>query len=242
MTEIERVAVVTGSESGIGFAVAHLFLTEGYRVIGADLNNLDTENHRNDRFLFIPTDVADARELEGMFSIVESKFGRLDVLVNCAGITSMDSVDRITDDDWNRMMDVNLKSVFFASRRALDIMKLRRSGKIVNVSSNAGKSVGKAVGAHYSASKAGVISLTRSLAVHASEFGVNVNCVAPGPTHTPMTEGWEESVHRELRRTIPLGRFAEPLEVAYAIAFLVSNQSDYITGETLNVNGGLLMD
>lgn len=237
-----RVAIVTGSESGIGYAVTEVLLANEYIVVGADLNNRNTPHERSGNFTFVPTDVTSTRELDSLFSSTINRFGRLDALVNSAGVTGLDTIYEITDESWNRIIDVNLKAVFFTSQKALTIMTDQGFGKIVNLSSNAGKSGGKAVGAHYSASKAGVICLTRSLAQYAAEFGVHVNCVAPGPTRTPMTDEWEEQVSRSLIGKIPLGRFAEPSEIAEAIMFLLSEKSDFITGETLNVNGGLLMD
>ena len=220
-----RVAIVTGSESGIGYEVVTILLDSVFSVVGADLNNRNTSHNRHNNFTFVPTNVTDPKELDALFELVRDKFGRLDVLVNSAGITGLESVPDISGEAWDRMMDVNLKSVFFACQKALGIMKPQGSGKIVNLSSNAGKGGGKSVGAHYAASKAGVICLTRSLAMYASDFGVNVNCVAPGPTRTPMTKGWDSEVSKSLQDKIPMGRFAEPSEIAEAIMFLVSEKS-----------------
>lgn len=242
MEEIERVVIVTGSESGIGLAVTQLLLESGCHVVGADISNRNNPHEDHPRFSFIPTDVTIDDEIDGLFAAVLHRFGRLDVLFNCAGITSLDPISAITSESWDSMFAVNLKAVFFCSKRALEIMERQGFGRIINVASNAGKSGGKAVGAHYSASKAGVICLTRSMAMHAAEYNITVNCVAPGPTSTPMTAGWDKEVQRSLVDKIPLGRFAEPVEVAEAIVFLASEAARYITGETLNVNGGLLMD
>jgi NAD(P)-dependent dehydrogenase (short-subunit alcohol dehydrogenase family) len=162
--------------------------------------------------------------------------------LNCAGITSLENVNSLTPEKWDNMLNINLRAVFFCCQRALKIMKEQKHGKIVNISSNAGVGGGKAVGVHYSASKAGVICLTKSLALYAADFNVNVNCVAPGPTQTPMTDEWEKNVYEKLRQAIPFKRFAAPEEIAEAILFLASDKSGFITGETLNVNGGLLMD
>ena len=236
------VAVITGAESGIGEQTAKKLLENSCHVIGLDFSRTTNGNHKNPNYQLIQIDITDLEKMQKTIDAVHRDWGRIDILVNCAGVTSLQKVDDIKPADWDRIMDINLKAVFFCCQTVLKYMKVVKRGKIINISSNAGKEGGKAVGAHYSASKAGVISLTRSLALDAAEYNININCVAPGPTKTSMTQDWDEGTNKKLKEKIPLGRFAAPEEIAEAIAFLASDSADFITGETLNVNGGLLMD
>ncbi len=215
----------------------------GHRVLGADLRRncgLGTA-HADAPYTFRRTDVTKNDQVQRLFDAVAKDDEPLDVLFNCAGVTSLTPIPEISLEEWDRMFAVNLRAVFLCSQMALDIMIPQGRGKIINVASNAGRGAGKRVGAHYSASKAGVISLTQSFALYAAEHRITVNCVAPGPTTTPMTDGWTPDTVERLKSAIPLGRFATPEEVAEAMVFLASNKADFITGETLNVNGGLLM-
>lgn len=242
MDEPIKTAIVTGSESGIGCATVTELLKNDYQVTGMDIAAGETCNHALKGYTFIKADLTATDNIRHLFASVVDLSGRLDALVTCAGITSLSKIDEISSEEWDAMLAINLKSVFFCCKAAFEFMKKGKSGKIVNVSSNAGKGAGKAVGVHYSASKAGVISLTRSFAIHGADWNINVNCVAPGPTKTPMTENWGKETSDSLIDKIPLKRFANPSEIAEAIIFLLSERADYITGETLNVNGGLLMD
>lgn len=241
MKDNSKIVLVTGSGSGIGFSAVNLMLRKGDIVIGADLKNNEFFKQNDGQFSYIKTDITDEQQLNSLFEYIGKKFGKLDVLLNCAGITSLDAIGDITSENWDRMFAVNLKAVFLTCQRALKFMSAQKSGKIVNISSNAGVSGGKAVGIHYSTSKAGVIGLTKSLALYAADFNVNINCVAPGPTLTPMTEVWGEKVYNRLVTQIPLKRFASSEEIAEAIQFLASSKADFITGAVLNVNGGVTM-
>jgi 3-oxoacyl-[acyl-carrier protein] reductase len=240
VAETIRLAIVTGSENGIGLAVTRKLLADGFNVVGVDLKMSGRIHGPN--YSHYSADISDEKSIIEIFSDVQVKFERLDCLFNCAGITSLDTVEEISSESWDRMMSVNLKAVFFFCKEALKIMKRQGSGVIINVASNAGKSGGAAVGAHYAVSKAGVICLTKSLAMDAASYNVRINCVAPGPTSTQMTADWNKELKSTLSDKIPLGRFGEPDEVAEALLFLASEKAAYITGETLNVNGGLLMD
>lgn len=238
----DKIVVITGSEGGIGYIAAELMIKKGASVIGVDLRQNNGINLNKEKYEFMKTDVSNVLEIKKLFSNIITKYNKIDILLNCAGITSLDGVMDITSELWDTMLDVNLKSVFFCCQNALKTMIKQRSGKIVNVSSIAGECGGKVVGANYSASKAGVISLTMSLALFGADYNINVNCVAPGPTETPMTSVWGSEINKNLKNSIPLKRFAKPVEIAEAILFLASDKSNYITGETLNVNGGFLMD
>jgi NAD(P)-dependent dehydrogenase (short-subunit alcohol dehydrogenase family) len=151
-------------------------------------------------------------------------------------------VPDITPEEWDRLLAVNLRSTFFCSQQALRSMCPRGYGKIVNLASAAGKLGGVAVGAHYSASKAAIICLTKSLALYAAPYRVNVNCVCPGPTATAMTDAWGDRINSAFAERIPFKRYGTPEEVSEAICFLASDRAGYITGETMDVNGGLVMD
>ena len=181
-------------------------------------------------------------EIKALFTEAVKNFTRIDILVQCAGVCYRSPVPEITPEEWDYTFAVNLKSVFFASQEALKFMCPQNYGKIIHISSASGKSGGVAVGAHYAATKAAVICLTKSLALYAAPFGVNINCICPGPIKTPMTDSWGEAVNKSFAEKIPLRRYGTPDEVAEAICFLASDRARYITGETLDVNGGLVMD
>ena len=191
----DKIAVITGSERGIGYTTAKLMIEKGASVIGVDLKESNGTSLNPDKYEYIKADISDVNEIDALFSQIGSKYEKIDILLNCAGIASLDGVMDITSELWDKMLDVNLKSVFFCSQYALKTMIKQGTGKIVNVSSIAGECGGKVVGANYSASKAGVISLTKSLALYGADYNINVNCVAPGPTETPMTSVWGEKIH-----------------------------------------------
>jgi 3-oxoacyl-[acyl-carrier protein] reductase len=169
-------------------------------------------------------------------------YGRVDILVNNAGICRMIPILDITVSEWDKILAVNLRGTFLMSREAFRIMKEQGSGKIVSIASAAAKIGGLAAGAHYSASKAGVICFTKSLALQAAPFHINVNAVCPGPMATEMTDAWGDKTNDAFKAKIPFGDYGVPQDVANAVAFLVSDKAKYITGEILDVNGGLVMD
>jgi len=164
--------------------------------------------------------------------------GTIDILVNNAGICYQGPVADMSEETWDKVLDVNLKGPFLCAREVMPTFKQQRSGKIVNLGSQAGQVGGLVVGANYSASKAGVICLTKSLAKELAPFGVNVNCIAPGVIDTEMTQPFPRE---EMVKSIPLGNVGEPQDVADAVLFLVSQESKYITGQTISVNGGSFM-
>jgi 3-oxoacyl-[acyl-carrier protein] reductase len=243
-----KVVLITGGASGIGRETAVRMGRLGAEVVIADIQEKVGEaaaeaiRAAGGFARFIKYDASNEGETRGIVAETVSASGRIDILVNCAGICPLARVPDLAMAEWDRVMAVNLRSTFIASQEALKSMSAARSGKIVNLASAAGKTGGAAVGAHYAASKAGVICLTKTLAVYAAPFGINVNCVSPGPTATPMTDAWGNATNVSMASKIPLGRYAEPGEVAEVILFLASGRADYITGEILDVNGGLVMD
>jgi len=244
----DRVALVTGAGRGIGRAIAIALAREGANVVVNDLDPHSAEETANEikvigrRSLAIRADVSNSTEVSKMVERTIETFKRIDILVNNAGIFSSVPLDSMTEDEWNKVMNVNLKGVFICSQAAMRFMKKQRSGKIANLGSLAAKVGGIFAGADYAASKAGVICLTKSLAKQLAPYGINVNAVAPGVIETEMTKNWPNDVKENLLRQIPLGRFGTPEEVAEAVLFLVSDSASYITGSTIDVNGGIRMD
>jgi 3-oxoacyl-[acyl-carrier protein] reductase len=243
-----KVAIITGVAGGIGLATAAMLGEQGATLLGCDFQEerlaqaqkeLQT---RNIQMAAVTADFENIDEIKKLFSKAKKDFKRIDILVQSAGVCHSTSVPEITPEEWDHVCAVNLKSVFFAAQEALKYMCPQKYGKIINISSVAGKSGGVAVGAHYAATKAAVICLTKSLALYAAPFGVNINCVCPGPIKTPMTDVWGETINKSFAEKIPFKRYGTPPEVAEAICFLASDRARYITGETMDVNGGLVMD
>lgn len=197
--------------------------------------------------LFIRADVSKGKEVEKMVRQVIRKWGEIDILVNNAGISPKKSggkkipIREIQESEWERVMDINLKGVFNCSKAVMDIMSRQGAGKIINISSIAGLKSGNLTisGAHYAASKAAVISFTKSLAAELAHWRINVNAVAPGRVETEMSKGAQPELNVVFKSRIPWGRFGEPQEIAKVVAFLVSEEADYVTGETFVIDGGV---
>ncbi|MDH5686381.1 MAG: SDR family oxidoreductase [Candidatus Bathyarchaeota archaeon] len=243
-----KVALVTGAGRGIGKAAAILLAKEGANVVVNDVDLQSAKETAGDirsigcEALPVEADISDKTEVVRMVETVIKNFTKIDILVNNAGIFSSVPLIDMTEDEWDKMMDVNLKGVFLCSQAAMKFMIKQRSGKIVNIASLAGKVGGIYAGAHYAASKAGVICLTKSLAKQLAQYNINVNAVAPALIETDMMKDWPKQIRESLLRQVPLGRFGAPDEVAETVLFLVSEGANYITGATIDVNGGLLMD
>jgi 3-oxoacyl-[acyl-carrier protein] reductase len=242
------VAIITGAGGAIGGATARLFAQKGATVVLVDVRKEGIEEvarqvkESGGKASLFTLDVSNEKDVVALVRSIVDTFGTLDILVNNAAISMTTPILDIEVTDWDRVLAVNLRSVFLLSREAFRIMKTRRKGKIISMASASAKIGGLVVGAHYAASKAGVISFTKSLALQAAPFGINVNAVCPGPTRTPMTDAWGEKANEEFAAKIPFKRYGEPEEIAEAILFLASERSRYITGEILDVNGGLIMD
>ncbi|MCY4746788.1 3-oxoacyl-ACP reductase FabG [Pelomonas sp. UHG3] len=238
------VALVTGASRGIGRAIALNLAQAGWRVIGTATTESGaaaiTEALAAHGGRGIALNVTDAAASQAAVDDIVAKEGRLDVLVNNAGITRDTLSMRMKDEDWDAVLDTNLKAVFRLARAVTKPMMKQRAGRIINITSVVGAS-GNAGQANYAAAKAGVAGLTRSLARELGSRGITVNCVAPGFIATDMTEGLPEAQKAALLSQIPLGRLGAPEEIAAAVAFLASPGGAYITGTELHVNGGMYM-
>ena len=245
MTENTRqIALVTGASRGIGRAIALTLAQRGFTVIGTATTDSgaaaisEALAPLGGRGLAL--NVTDATALDAAIDGLVKEFGALHVLVNNAGITRDTLAMRLKDDDWDAVIDTNLKAVFRASRAAIRPMMKQRYGRIINITSVVG-AAGNPGQANYCASKAGVAGMTRSLAQELGSRGITVNCVAPGFIATDMTETLPDAQKQALLGKIPLGRLGSPEDIAEAVAFLASPQAGYITGTELHVNGGMFM-
>lgn len=234
----DQVALVTGAASGIGAATVARLLEEGARVVGVDLPG-QALPQSHERLVAREADVSQQDQVDRLVAGVVEDGGKLDILVNCAGITRDGVLWKLSDEDWCRVLDVNLTGSFRLLRTVAPVMRERGGGSIVLLASVNGLR-GKFGQANYSASKAGVIALAKTAALELAAFNIRVNAVAPGMVETPMTRDLPESVLEEARRQTPLGRLGEPAEVADAIAFLCSPLSRYVSGDVLRVDGGML--
>lgn len=244
----DKVVVVTGAAAGLGKTIAIAFAREKAKVIAVDinlqgLNDLDTcfKKERLDGIV-MQADISLVDEIDTVIQSVLSTYNGVDILINNAGICPRTNLEDIDEEEWDRVLAVNLRAAFSLSQKVLPAMKENRYGRIINIVSGAGKVGGFQVGAHYAASKAGLICLTKTLARYAASFGINVNAVSPGVVETEMTNSVSPDQIEAYRQSIPLGRIGQPQEVANAVLFLASEAASYITGEITDVNGGFIMD
>jgi 3-oxoacyl-[acyl-carrier protein] reductase len=241
-----KVALVTGAAQGIGKAVSLHLARNGADIIVSDINlEKATETAKEIEALgrkavAVRVDVTRLEDVDRMVQGILGQFGHIDILVNNAGIARDKLILRMTEEDWDAVLNVNLKGTFNCTKAVVRQMSKQRSGKIVNIASVVGE-MGNAGQANYSASKAGVIGLTKTLAREFAQRGININAIAPGYIETPMTEALPEKAKEELKRMIPMERLGQPQDVAHAVFFLVSEASSYITGHILKVNGGIYM-
>ena len=243
--EERKVALITGGSRGIGKEIAKKFALNNYNLVinyvsdNTDLVALEKE-FENVEVLFVKTDVTSYESCENMVKEAIEKFGRIDVLVNNAGITKDALLMRMKEEDFDKVINVNLKGTFNMTKNVIPYMMKQRHGKIVSISSVVGV-IGNAGQANYAASKAGIIGFTKSIARELASRNILANCVAPGFIKTDMTDVLSEAVKENIHSQIPLNKMGEAKEVANAVYFLGSDQNSYITGQTLNVDGGIVM-
>lgn len=243
----EKVAVVTGAKAGIGFATAARFAAEGARVVVADVRDAQEEVDRLTRrgadARFIQVDVSSESQAASLIEQTVAVYGRIDIMVNNAGIELAKKISDTAETEWDRLMDINLKGVFLCSKAVIPVMRHRRTGVIINVASELGLVGGSEIAA-YSASKGGVVQLTKSMAIDHATDGIRVNCVAPGPVATPLLESIiasaadPEQERRSIVEKTILKRLAKPEEVANVIVFVASDEASYMTGSVVVVDGG----
>ena len=239
-----KTALVTGSGSGIGKSIALMFAQAGANVAINDVSQKDADSTAQEieslgrEAISIFANVAVQEEVREMFESVKSTFGQIDILVNNAGITRDGFLMKMTEDQWDQVIDVNLKGVFNCCKFAARMMSERQYGKIINIAS-ASAQMGNIEQSNYATSKGGVISMTKTLAKELAQFHINVNAVSPGFIETPMTEKVPEKVKEYLIQQIPLGRAGKPEDVGNVVCFLASDQAAYVTGQVISCSGGM---
>jgi 3-oxoacyl-[acyl-carrier protein] reductase len=244
----DHVAIVTGAAGGIGKAIALIFVREGVKVVLVDVDRAKLETVKDEivrgkgEAVAISCDITKSVDVAELVRQTYQIFGCIDILVNNAGIIRRGTIETVTEKDWDQVIAVNLKGTFNCCKAVVEIMKKQGYGKIINISSIAGKLGDITSAPGYGPSKAGVDALTKTLARQLAPYGINVNAVSPHAIETEMSAQWSEQRRREIIASIPLGRLGKPEDVAEAALFLASDEASFITGEILDVNGGALMD
>jgi 3-oxoacyl-[acyl-carrier protein] reductase len=236
-----RKALVTGATGGIGGAVARTLHARGATLAISGTRREALEQlaaELGERIYVTPADLGDTASVEALVPAAETALGGLDILVNNAGVTRDNLLLRMKDDEWEKVIAVNLTAAFRLCRAAVKGMMRRRSGRIVNIGSVVG-SIGNPGQVNYASSKAGLVGMTKALAAEVASRGITVNCVAPGFIESPMTRDLGEAQRAALLGTIPMARLGQPEDVAAAVLYLAANESAYVTGHTLHVNGGM---
>lgn len=236
-------ALVTGATGGIGAAIAKALHDQGAAVAISGTNTAKLEKlagELGDRVFMLPCDLRDRTAVAGLAEDAEKAVGQVDILVNNAGITKDNLFMRMKDEEWDDVLSVNLTSVFALTRGIVRGMMRRRGGRIINIASISGV-LGNPGQGNYAASKAGLVGMTKSLAREVAARGITANCIAPGFISTPMTEALTEKQTEAIAAAIPSQCFGQPEDVAAAVVFFASDEASYVTGETMHVNGGMIM-
>lgn len=240
-----KIALITGASGGIGTAIATALHAQGATVVLSGtrepaLNEIASKLNSGAPVHVLSCDLSNMSDCQQLFARTESQYGAVDVLVNNAGITSDSLSIMMKDEDWNKVINVNLTAPFFLARAALKSMLKRKAGRIINITSIVGHN-GNPGQANYVAAKAGLTGMSKSLAQEVASRGITINNVAPGFIETPMTEKLNEQQKEKIVKNIPVGRIGKPEDVAACVAFLASDEASYINGHTIHVNGGMLM-
>lgn len=245
---MDQIAIVTGGTAGIGKTIAQKFIEEGAKVIiwGTQMEKGEAalrefrEKFQTEHVYFDRVDVSKTAEVEVTIKKILETFGQVDILVNNAGVTADQLLLKMSEEDWDRVLDINLKSCYNTCHALVRAMIKAKKGKIINISSVIGL-MGNAGQVNYAASKAGMIGFTKALAKELASRGVQVNCIAPGFIQTNMTDKMTDSQKEAILKQIPLGHMGDPMDIANAAWFLASSLSNYITGQVLTVDGGMVM-
>ena len=242
-----RTVLITGASRGIGRTTAEIFARAGDQIVVFDVDEARGEAFAKEAKTkgllveFIRTNITDTAEVAGSVAAAAERFGSIDVLVNCAGILHLDTLAETTEKIWDRVMDINLKGAFLVSQAVFPYMVKGGGGRIINISSSAGRTGGVKTGVAYSVSKAGIIGLTKTLARMGASDKITVNAIAPGTTNTDMARQFSSEEIDAILKQIPLGRLVEPEEIGGAVFYLASESARMITGITLDINGGIYM-
>ena len=247
--ESRKVAIITGAGQGMGKAVAMNLASESCDIVINDLNEksgLDTANQINSSFdskaIFVKGNVISKKDIDNTVNATLDEFGKIDILINNAGVLKPTKVIDIEEDEWDLVININLKGTYMFSKGVLPTMQKNGWGRIVNFSSTAGKNISTVGGAHYTSAKAGILGFTRHLAKEVAEYGITVNSVCPGLIDTEMVQSTiSDEQSKKYANSFPIKRLGKPVEVADLVSFLVSDKAAYITGASLDINGGDLM-
>jgi len=244
-----QTAIVSGSARGFGRAICRRLARGGARVVAADINLAGAEEtitliaQEGGQGLAVKVDVSSAASVEAMIKAALGRFdNRIDILVNNAAIWTNVATEELAEEEWDRMVNVNMKGVFLCVKNVIPIMKRQKKGHIVNIASIAVRTGGTYAGIHYVASKGGVLAMTKKLAKELGPFGIVANGVNPGSSPTEMMQGWPQEILDGIVKNTPLGRMCAPEDIANTVAFLASDAAGFVNGVTMDVNGGLVCD